>query len=145
VLSRDCNLRVKLSLRDVKRQVFVAGGEFKFRPLPGVESDYGINLYDREVPGRFLRGQAHGTLDQLVKDIGSYVRIRTACEVQNPPKETLTWSSWTNSEHPRVEDVKNDVKNRDAANVLKHVTEQTGLTFREETRTVQVLFVERVK
>jgi hypothetical protein len=141
VLNRDCGLRVRLSLRDVKRQVFVAHGEFKFQPLTGVKSDYGINLYDKEVPGRFICAQAHGALDQLIRDIGPYVRIRTASEVKNPPKDTLTWSSWASSEHSRVE----DVKDRDVANVLRHVTEQTGLTFKEETRTVPVLFVEELK
>jgi hypothetical protein len=141
VLNRDCGLHVRLSLRDVKRQVFVAQGEFQFQALPGVKSEYGINLYDKETPGRFRSGQAHGTLEQFISDIGPYVRIRTASEVKNPPKDTLTWSSWASQEHPQAK----DVKDRDAANVLKHVTDQTGLTFKEETRTVSVLFVEEVK
>ena len=38
-----------------------------------------------------------------------------------------------------------NLKPRDVVSVLKHVTEQTGLTFKEETRSVPVLFVEPSK
>jgi hypothetical protein len=142
VLNRDCKLNVKLSLRDEERQVFVARGEFKLHPLPGVKNRKGIYLYDKESPESYDGGNfTHGSLDQFVRAIGPYVRIRTACEVQKPPKDDLAWYGCPSPEHSRLE----DVKDRDAASVLKHVTEQTGITFTEETRTVPVLHVERVK
>jgi hypothetical protein len=148
VLNRDCGIPVRLSLRDVKRQVFVANGEFKLRPLTGIKdtenlyhSEKSIYLYDKETPGRHYGGHFYGRLDQFVDYIGEFLQIRTASAVKAPPRDTLAWFACTSPEHPRVD----DVKDRDVASVLKHVTEQTGLTFKEETRTVPVLFVEKAK
>jgi hypothetical protein len=70
-----------------------------------------------------------------------FIERRIVGEVEEMPKAQMTWyyhrrSPFTAEE--RQEDT-------DPETVLKHVSDQTGLTFKEATRKVRVLFVERAE
>jgi hypothetical protein len=138
VLNKKCNLPVKLSLRDVKRKVIVAAGEFKFHPMPGHNGGIGIYIYDKEPE---THGGGSGRFEKFVSDVSQFINTRIVSDLKNPPKDELGWYFGDSMPNPLVE----KVGDRDVASVLKHVTEQTGITFKEDTRIMPVLFVERVK
>ncbi len=60
-------------------------------------------------------------------------------EVETPPKANISWHS--NERDPSTEQTRRE--DRDEAMVLKHLQEQTGLTFTREKRPMRILFVER--
>jgi hypothetical protein len=64
-------------------------------------------------------------------------------KVENAPP-TLSWKD-NYGRDGRVPTEKEEQEDHDPPSVLKHITEQTGLSFTEEARPVRVLFVERVE
>jgi hypothetical protein len=139
ILNKEGNLHVRLRLRDVERKVIVATGEFKFHrlpsPLPGQNV---VFLYDKKPE---THGGGSGDFKKFIKDMGLFIGTRIVSDLKSQPKDDFVWYFGDSMPNPLLE----KVNDRDPANVLKHVTEQTGVTFKEETRVVPVLFVERAK
>lgn len=62
-------------------------------------------------------------------------------ELEAPPKEEIEW--YYNARSPFTEQMRRE--DHDEALVLKHLQEQTGLTFTLERKTIRILFIERAK
>ena len=142
ILNEKCNLPVKLTLRDVERKVFVATGEFKFHPISGHSGKTKVYVYDKNPGTPETQAAGGGNFERFIRDVGTFIDTRIVSDLKNPPKDNFDWCFGDGIPYPPV---KKQLDDRDSASVLKHVTEQTGVTFREETRTVPVLFVERAK
>jgi hypothetical protein len=142
ILNSECKLPVKLSLRTVERKVFVAKGQFHVQPSQNESGEYGpcVKIYGRKY-SLDAHGGGSGNLDKFLKFAGSFMNRRVVGEVENPPREGFVWF-YHGDYFPTK---KEEIEDRDPAAVLKNITEQTGLTFTEETRSVPVLFVERNK
>jgi beta-lactamase regulating signal transducer with metallopeptidase domain len=132
ILNKECGLHVKLRLRDVERQVIVASGEFDFHPFEGRS----VYLYD-DKPENNGHGGGGGDIESFVRSLGWFVHRRVLSDVKDPP-DGFAWLYC--GDRPQK-----NVKKLDVEHVLKHVTAQTGLSFKEESRSVPVLFVERGK
>lgn len=140
ILRNECHQPIRLRLADENRKVIVAEGDFKFTPVVGSD---GQNKKEIEVYGRVLLengmgGGASGNLNKLFDWTGNFISHRIVNEVASPPDKPVTWHM-------------NDVFDRfgnekvDEALVLKHLGEQTGLTFSKQIRKVRVLHVERAE
>ena len=142
ILDKQCGLHVKLRLRDVERKVTVASGAFEFHPIPGRSRPNAIDvfLYDDALE---THGGGSGDIETFVRSLGWFVHRRIISDVRTAPKDGLTWY-YCGSMRSLTQKEK-EVTDAYVGSVLKHVTEQTGLTFKEETRSVPVLVVERVK
>jgi hypothetical protein len=70
-------------------------------------------------------------LDEFLRDLGNYIGRRVINDVSIKPKRVLWWNRIVDREGAQSPEL-----------VLKQITEQTGLTFRAERRTVRVLRIE---
>jgi len=128
ILWDECQLRVQLNLEEEARKVFVAEGTFQLKPLP--KHPGAVVLYSEAGPdGPDIngRGGGSGSFRDFLEATANHIQRRIVNGVSSPPQTQVEWF-FTDGHAVEA--------------VLKHVTEQTGLTFREETRTMRVLHVE---
>jgi len=143
VLQRDFGLSVKLSVQQLERTVYVASGKYRFTPVKGGAKNR-LEVYAKDLGHPDDGGGGSGHFDEFLKGAGGFIRKRiVAGTIEGAPKGALEW-------HYNVADVY-DIRSKrpgvwdawhDPAGVLKHLAEQTGLTFKEESRKVRVLMVE---
>jgi RNA polymerase sigma factor (sigma-70 family) len=138
ILRKECELPVKLTQRDVARDVFVVKGRWKSAPLAG-RNENEVDLYGKQLVPNSGAGGGSGDLARFLRAAGSFMGRRLVSEVEAPPKGEVSW--YNNRRSPFTEEQR--LEDTDPELVLKHLTEQTGLTFKEERRKVRILFVER--
>lgn len=150
ILQRTLQQRITLRFRQVERDVVVVRGEYRYSPLAGRSKNqieiYGqqnqIEIYGQQVlPGGGGAGGGSGKFPEFLKWVGEWIERPVTSEVEAPPKESLHWSY--NARSPSTEQMRRE--DHDEALVLKHIEEQTGLTFTRERKKIRVLFIERVK
>jgi RNA polymerase sigma factor (sigma-70 family) len=129
-----------VTYRDVPRKVIVLHGHCKFTPLPQAPASFDMPQPCLEIFGSYALdkhsrndGSSEGGLGHLARDWGDYLNEQTFIEADGLPG---FWSMRTYGHLP------GDRQNRDL--ILRHIQEQTGLTWTEETRTVSRLFIEKV-
>jgi RNA polymerase sigma factor (sigma-70 family) len=137
ILRHDCKLPIKLTLKDVERKVIVLRGTYRPMPLPGYDKEE-VQLYGKDLVPNSGAGGGGGTFAEFLQAAGSFMGRRLVAEVEGAPKK-VGWRFHKRSPFTEQE-AKEDT---DPDGVLKHLGEQTGLTFKEENRRVRVLFVER--
>jgi hypothetical protein len=140
ILQRAVRRRISVTLRRVERDVVVARGRFRPSPLPGhAEGD--VEVYAHEVLRDEDAGGGRGAFSSFLNAVAHWIDRRIVNEVESPPERLVTWRynrRWPPTEQTRRED-------HDEALVLKHLQEQTGLTFTREKRPARILFVEQAK
>ena len=154
ILRKECKLSIRLRLVREDRKVIVAEGKYAFRPLPGLrtvtyketseENGYREGSYDEldvfNCDPNDLWGSPSDDLDSLVEYLSHSIDRPVLNEVSRPPKNNLIlYDNFTPvSRRPKQ-------GKWDEAALLKHLSEQTGLTFTQNTRRVRVLLVERAE
>jgi len=150
VLRKDCKLPVRLTFRD-EREVVVARGTLRVKPLEGRAKNH-VEVYGSELlpfpprpalPGRppsleFLPPPA-ATLPDFLRAVGGFINRPIVHEAEAGPGETVTFDLHA----PLVGGP--EAAFRDPDKVIKHVAEQTGLTFHAEKRKLRVLVVEKAE
>jgi RNA polymerase sigma factor (sigma-70 family) len=155
ILREECKLDVRLTLKEEEQPVFVVGGTFKPNPpewRPKKELDIyateeGLNKeYDHfdqnrssETP-KFATVKSSltgGTPTKLVRYVGSRLGTRMVWDTPLPTEPHISWY-YHRFFNPSKQQEADDI---DPDKVLKVVSEQTGLTFKKETRKVVVLYV----
>jgi hypothetical protein len=126
---------VRAAFRRVERTVTVARGRFAFKPLPDRQQ---IQIYGRELTDPNRGGGGSGTLAECLGWVGMFIDRRIVDETQDPPAADISWHY-----NERLASDRERTENRNPEGVLRHFTEQTGITFAEEKRPVRVLFLER--
>ncbi len=133
ILQRDLKLPVKMTFREVPREVIVARGAYRFTPVPGRPAGQ-IEIYGEKLEDPYTGGGGSGDFNDFLNWVGMYVNQRVINGVSSPPESEVKWHDNHQREGSRQSDL-----------VLQHLAEQTGLTFTKETRRVRVLFVERAE
>jgi RNA polymerase sigma factor (sigma-70 family) len=139
ILRTEFALPVKLTFREVERKVYVASGKYRFVPVND-RSDNRIELYGKKLVDPKLGGRGSGDFAVFLRSAGAFMSKRiVAGKIEDAPHGQLQWhenylAAFTEAEVQGA---------RDPESVLKHLSEQTGLTFKEEAQSVRVLFVER--
>jgi hypothetical protein len=129
ILQRAIRQRITLELRRVERDVVVARGRYRPSPLQG-HADGEIEIYAHELAQHDDRGGGAGVFPAFLNWTAGWIGRPIVNEVESPPTANIAWH------HGRRKD-------RDLTLVLKHLEEQTGLTFTREKRPIRILFVER--
>lgn len=140
-LRRHTAIRVRLVLRDERRDVWVARTKPNGGPPSGGEEAAPILIYGKDPPPP--ENQARGTVSgsggwgNLLDRLGLYVgrRVITDGPDSLPPVATTYYSA----RRDRTTD------SGDEHAVIKQVSEQTGLTFTREMRPIRVLWVEKAQ
>jgi hypothetical protein len=140
-LQRTLQKRLSLKLRTVERDVVVVKGEYRPTPVAGRGQDE-FEIYGKQiVPGGGGAGGGSGTYAEFLKWVGEWIERPVVSDVQPPPTNRFAW--YYNERNRSTEQTRRE--DHDEAMVLKHLHEQTGLTFTRERRPIPILFVERVK
>jgi hypothetical protein len=138
ILQRAIRRRITLTLRMVEREVVIARGRYHPSPLPGhVDGD--IEVYARELAQGDERGGGVGDFPSFLRYVAERIRRPILNEVESGPKGNIQWHS--NGREALAKQAQHADGN--VALVLKHLQEQTGLTFATERRPIRILFVER--
>jgi hypothetical protein len=137
-LRRDFGIPVKLSYREAEREVVVARGKYRYTPVPGLADPYPlrpgdqiVRIYGRQAEwdkGSYANAGLQGVFDQLGVCIGRPV----VGAVEGPAENARIWHF--------TPGVRGGLAG-EAEIVLRHMAEQTGLTFTAEKRRVPVLTV----
>jgi hypothetical protein len=137
ILQRAIRQRITLAFRRVERDVVVARGRYRHSPLPG-HAEGRIEIYAREFDPNGEGPSGAGIFPSFLESVGEWIGRPIVNEVESPPKQV----AWHHTERdPSTEQTRRE--DRDEAMVLKHLQEQTGLTFTREKRPMRILFVER--
>ncbi|MCU0704928.1 MAG: hypothetical protein MUF18_13205, partial [Fimbriiglobus sp.] len=153
-LKEKLNAKFQVELKDVEREVWVAGGKLDFKPREWRQAGQ-VDVYsdeavvDKEVtyasarpshlPGVYSdRGGVRLFLKQLSDCLETFV---VWGDGDPPVKPVFEWlAHWQEDKTPRERKA-----HRDPEKVLPIVAEQTGLTFAKEKRKVSVLFISERK
>ena len=135
VLRRDFKARVKLHLRTVEREVVVASGTYHVEAPLGDGQRTPLQLYGKFPIGEGKGEKFSGGFAAMLDRIGVLSARQVVNEVKEPPEGNPVWCEY--------DPVFRLDSNEDTDALLKHVTEQTGLMFKREKRSVKVLFVDR--
>src|SRR5579872_993965 len=151
ILRGECKLGVRLRLVREDRKVIVAEGRYAYRPLPGrgtvnfeqgseengwLEGDYDV----LEVFSRNRQDWWNGSysFEELLARLSRSFGRPVLNEVARPPKNEFI----VNDNIPRNSKPPKEPE-WDETVLLKHLSEQTGLTFTEKKRRLRVLRVEQ--
>jgi Protein of unknown function (DUF3738) len=139
IIQRAIRQRITLELRQVERDVVVARGRYHSSPLPDHAEDE-IEIYAREIAKEDDdRGGGAGVFPAFLRSMAEWIGRPIVNEVDIPPKKNIAWH-YNQREAPTEKARRDD---REGALVLKHLAEQTGLTFTREKRSIRILFVQR--
>jgi RNA polymerase sigma factor (sigma-70 family) len=133
ILKDQFNLKVKLTIKEEEREVFVLKGKYKSHAGAKPLEIYGHELTDPEI------GTRSGTFRDMVGSVGDWIKWRIVTEVEDAPKQ-VTWH--VNCRPPYTKETLAHDQNPES--VLKHLCEQTGLTVGQEKRRVRVVAIEPV-
>lgn len=155
ILREECQLDVRLTLREEEQPVFVVGGAFKpippaWRPKKELDvyaTEAVLNKeYDHFDPNNNPKTEKYetvksnqygGTPVDFVRFVGDRLGMRMVWDAPLPTEPKLSWINHTVRDPSPAE----EAADRDPDKVLKVVAEQTGLTFKKERRKVAVLYL----
>jgi hypothetical protein len=124
---------IKLTFRQVQRPVIVFSGKWSPALIDGKVQIFGLTKdtnYRTETGG-------YGAPNRFAARLSEWLGENVAIEATDLP-DSINWL--VSSTGDGTPDSLNDIHDRDL--ICKHITEQTGLTWTEETRTVRRLFME---
>ncbi len=139
ILQRKLRMRLKLTFRSVPRDVVVVRGEYRPAPMPG-RAQNELNVYGKELV-KNAATRSMGDFPAFIKHVAGFIGRPVVSEVAVPPMEPITW--FTHVRSPFTSRMHRE--DHDETLVLKHLHEQTGLTFTREMKSIRILFVERPK
>jgi hypothetical protein len=139
ILREECKLPLTLSVREQERQVVVARGRYKFRPVE--PNGKQIEIYGQTLIMDGTGGGGSGDFDALLRWVGVFTEpnSRIINEVEEGPKGQVSWHF--NARSPFSKEQREE--DHDIALVFERLELQTGLTFKFEERKVRVVSVER--
>jgi RNA polymerase sigma factor (sigma-70 family) len=142
ILGKAAGGPLTLTTRAVQRPVIVFKGKWlaaNFNVNPFDRRPNTIELYGSKLDPAEGGGGGSGTIDEFAKNAGAWIKKLVIIEASGAPA-SLGWHY--NNDYQSDEGRKHA---HDPALVCKHIQEQTGLSYTEEMREVDQLFIERQK
>jgi beta-lactamase regulating signal transducer with metallopeptidase domain len=151
ILRKELSLPIRMEFRNVSRPVYVVNGDYDHKPVPGGRNRQTFTLADRKFSTDVIEifskqllpdsdfGGWTGTYAEFLASLGDWIGAPIVSEVKSPPKNELSW--FLHGRSPFTKEM--EAEDHDPKLVVANITAQTGLHFREETRTVKILFVSR--
>ena len=157
ILRDECKQPIKLTLREVEREVAVARGTLKVAPPAGWDKS-NIVAFAKEI-GKGDTWVRVNTLNGFFDDLGKFLGRRIVNEAKCGKDERISYLLSVRQTPPQLRlqpgvlgfdpkvtyDPAIDTEDHDPKLVLPNIEKQTGLTFTTEKRKVRVLFVEKEK
>jgi RNA polymerase sigma factor (sigma-70 family) len=130
IVNSEFRKPLHLTPRTVERDVFVARGAIDIHSLPK-EFNGCVALYIGERKGNGLSTSAGSSADFL-GDVGEMLDTKVINETM--PNKQLFWRRYVEAKNVRTSQTREEL--------LKHISEQSGITFTKERRAVEVWFAE---
>jgi hypothetical protein len=141
ILKKTLDPKIVVEFRLVERNVVVVRGKYRHTPI-GKRGKNEIEIYGKPiVKDGGGHGGGSGKFPEFLKWVGSWIETPVVSEVADPPADNLSW--YYNGRSPST--AKERQEDHDETLVLKHLEEQTGLTYTVEPRDIRVLFIEQAK
>ncbi|MCI0642688.1 MAG: hypothetical protein L0Y72_13070 [Gemmataceae bacterium] len=154
ILHDESKLAIKLTFKEVEREVVVARGALKVATLAGQKKNH-VEVFGKEI-GKGEAWDSRKDLHGFLIDLGDFLGRRIVNEAKSGIDEVFTYGLSVRQvpQHRRPGELSPDfnphdvfdpaieAEDRDPKLVLANVAKQTGLTFTTEKRKVRVLFVE---
>jgi len=159
ILREECKLPIKLTFREVERQIVVARGTLKVVPLAGQKKNH-VEVFGKEI-GKGEAWSSRRDLHGFLLELGDFLGRRFVNEAKSGKDEVFTYGlsvrqdpryrlasefdlpSKPDAVPPPKFDPAIEAEDHDPKLVLPNVAKQTGLSFTTEKRKVRVLFVEK--
>jgi hypothetical protein len=143
IISEAADGPVVLSFAEVERPAVVFRGTWRAENPERGPNDLRpqkIELYGAHLDVRDGGGGGSGSIGEFASYAGSWIDRTVIVEASGPPQR-LSWhynghGDWTEESRRQAHDLKL---------VCEHIQEQTGLSWKEETRKLRRLFMEREK
>ncbi len=149
-LREQGGLPLRLELKTVERPVYVATGDYRFKAIAGPDGkiDQVSGSVAEQADGSFqiparrtdITGSVARGFDELLEQVGEVLMMPIVDEIASRPTKESFFSRFHGK---RVRDIKQRLDVQTEERVIDAVSQQTGLTFTEDTRPVQILFVTR--
>ena len=149
-LREQGGLPVRLELKTVERFVYVATGDYRFQAIPGPDgkvdqvsgsvAEHADGSF--QIPARRSRISASVAdgFHEFLEQVGELLMMPIVDEIASRPAKK---SFFTRFHGKPVRNVKKQLDVDTEKRVIDAVSQQTGLTFTEDTRPVQILFLTR--
>jgi hypothetical protein len=137
VIGDAAGVPITLNFTEVQRQVIVFRGKWQWADPTHQEIQMYGAMLDTDPQNRRL---GFSLAQRFPKVIGTWINRVVLFEASGVPRRIKWFENYTGDGSP--ESLK---QARDPELVCKHIQEQTGLSWTEETRMVRQLFVERAK
>ena len=139
ILETQFNKKVKIERRHAEQDVFVARGRFDFKPMNRATNPIILNVYVEKADTKVGGGGGVGSVSEFLRGVGDKIGIPIID--QSDPGGTYSHLNWRCHMDLRDKRLKTDPVMIDK--VLKHISDQTSLTFRKERRPVEVWVISR--
>jgi RNA polymerase sigma factor (sigma-70 family) len=133
IISDRLNKPCIVKLADTPSEVYVLSGQWKFNAIDNADETQFVHLFDKDRNDQ--RGQGNGAAPPkafAVVGISRFINAPVIIEATDLPQIIHFKTHY-------------DVNPPDPAKVLDHVTQQTGLTWKKETRNTRKIIVEASK
>ncbi len=151
ILRKELSLPIRLEIKTVEREVYVASGTYKLTPLEGQKAQGELHLTDKTITTDKVHifgkafvhnsgaGGGTGDFEEFLKALGNWIDVPIVNEVEQAPSREISYSFHQRS--PFTEQMRKE--DHDAETVLNNINKQTNLKFTRQTRPVKILFVTR--
>lgn len=151
ILRDECQVPLQLQMRMVEREVYVARGDYQFKPLPGYPQEEmhfrvhrtfttdPLEVFGKDLFSANQAGNGTGDLDDFLRWVGDWTNALIINEVQAGPTRELSWEGHRKNPYSKQD----EYESSNPALVLPNIAKQTGLNFTKDIRNVEILFVER--
>jgi RNA polymerase sigma factor (sigma-70 family) len=133
ILWNESNIPITLKLRTVARKVIVLAGRWNFKSVTHPRRNDKVEIYGKHL---HENGGGNGDKIEFAKWLGQYINAQVVFEADGVPGNLAFGVS------PEGNDASKSFDPEEVHMVLQHICEQTGLTWSEQTRNVERLFVE---
>lgn len=151
ILRNEFGMKVRLRIRNLERDVYVATGRYQFKPIDdsSLESNMAagngslnrVQVFANKLTPDAGAGGGSGEVDRLLLMLGRWIDSPIVSELGPPSQRHVSWRL-----HNTVGTTpKERRENHEAEVVLANITRQTGIEFKKERRSIEVLFVEEDK
>jgi hypothetical protein len=130
-LREELHRNVRCERREVEREVIVARG----RPMVGDAKTILIYAEDLRETGV---GGGSGSLEEFLSHVGDKLGMPLVGEVSGGEGQRISWENREDADYTHMDSRLDEL----TAKVLKNLTNQTGLSFTREKRTIGVWLVE---
>jgi len=131
---------IRFEERQIGRHVIVAGGTFRFSPLPETYDNSAVHVFSDKTDPDERGGGGSGSLDKFLRYLGDIPLNELVINETKDSRDIRVRYRWHYSGY--VKKIENDIERAEKLQtLLDNLSSQTGLEFKQERRKVSIWIV----